>query len=365
MSKIKKFIPDEIFIATQQETEWSDEVSDKKIKAKSAFAVDASNEKRVETATTWAKRNYYGGKELPHELITEKNEPFCLSVMGYELRKGSDVIKVYDDNMRVYDMRLYAFVNTIAEIGMNSGGKFSGKFIWASHEGNWQPIPFGGKIHKKILDMDTQREEGFDLVKYGVYGTAKKTFIYLGDYEIPKRKEEELAVMFREGKIISENPKYYDRAYRYAINESRFIVKADEITGESVNKVVGEFAMVWYYRKDYGVEIAYSAKELLEKVKVAPPQDWIRFQQYSGTKNISLFCDTSLYYENSPEKFKLYGGALDKKKLVKKPEKTWVKKEISKELKDRIIEQVNEKLAGKGIDCVEFYELSKAKEIKK
>src|SRR6218665_3765078 len=126
-------IPEKLFIGRHASGNIKDEINNIDFIGQYAFAVDNSNEKRIETVKGWSTYSNYDPKTRQYTTILgdtfiRDNTPVDLRIVNWQSRMSTDVMKVADEYNDVYDIRVYMLPEILKDCGIEQGGRFIGKF---------------------------------------------------------------------------------------------------------------------------------------------------------------------------------------------------------------------------------------------
>lgn len=158
-------IPEKLFIGRRETETVKDEINNVDFHGQYAFAVDESNDKRKVTVAEWVTYTDYDytteqyTKHIGQTFVRD-NIPVELRIVNWQSRMSTDVMKVADEYNDIYDIRVYMLPEILKDCGIDRGGKFNGKFVWAMYDRSWTLIPYEGEIYKSLYVSHTLQTVG-------------------------------------------------------------------------------------------------------------------------------------------------------------------------------------------------------------
>ena len=160
------------------------------------FVVDQDNEKTLDTAMSWAKRDDKEPVVLKNILNTDIHN---VTIVALEIRsEGGRAYKAtfeYKGKTFYVDFREDVLLDCIREVGIQPGGILNGTYIWGRVGSQMKLVRVGSVLHQELIRSTRLREKGAglkkkDLVLGGVYRNRQgEDFLYLGDVSTTEIQE--------------------------------------------------------------------------------------------------------------------------------------------------------------------------------
>lgn len=150
------------------------------IKVKHTFPYNPESKTAPTTAKRWARHPLYDHttKEFSTPTSVEplelENTPKKYTIIDLAVRsEGGRAYKVVDEEMRCFDLREDQLLETIKLVGIGSGGRLNGEFVWGT-DTSTKLVLVGGRLHTEMV------EESNRLLSLKKAGSVKPSELVIG-----------------------------------------------------------------------------------------------------------------------------------------------------------------------------------------
>ncbi len=255
-----------------------------KLSVRPTFPYNPESKTAPATAQRWARGwHRYGEKVVDREPELFKNIEFDVTIMNIEKRsEGGRAYKVYDEDMRMFDLREDQVTEAIRHCGIAAGGRVNGKFTWGILNGSLKMVLVGGTSHAAMLKNMEELQKREEAVKTGtaltpdklqfghIYAKKDKSIhLFLGKVRLVGAKSTSYATL-----ELPTAPTFYDNI------ENSY--GEDFVTENNTNKRVAQswHNMTWEERTQFAW--IDSMKRTYEKYKDSVPEGY--YNRYPGIR---------------------------------------------------------------------------------
>lgn len=256
-----------------------------KLVVRPTFPYNPESKTAPATAQRWARGwHRYGEKVVDREPELFKNIEFDVTIMNIEKRsEGGRAYKVYDEDMRMFDLREDQVTEAIRHCGIAAGGRVNGKFTWGILNGSLKMVLVGGTSHAAMLKNMEEMQKRDEAVKTGsalspdklqfgrIYAKKDKSIhVFLGKVKLVGAKSPSYATL-----ELPTAPTYYEESDipHYG---SEFIAEQREL-----KRVAQSWHnMTWEERTQYAW--IDSMKRIYDKYKNSVPEGY--YNRHPGIK---------------------------------------------------------------------------------
>lgn len=186
-----------LYVSNPKKIELKYEDSDisygKSIDVNETFISDSDNVKTCDTGKKWAENNrlYDHSKresiKLGYTVETmPNNEISDVKITGLEHRgQGGRAYKVIVNGKYYVDLREDILLETILNVGIDSGGKLKGKYIWGKVGSSMKLIRSNSALHEELLkSTEMNLLKKISSLQVGtIYQSKTETLLYIGKFK--------------------------------------------------------------------------------------------------------------------------------------------------------------------------------------
>lgn len=204
-SDTSRIVKEVCYVTKKPET--VEDIFGNKLSVRPTFPYNPESKTAPATAQRWARGwHRYDEKVEDREPELFKNIEFDVTIMNIEKRsEGGRAYKVYDEDMRMFDLREDQVTEAIRHCGIAAGGRVCGKFTWGILNGSLKMVLVGGTSHAAMLKNMEEMQKREEAVKTGTALSPDK--LQFG--HIYKKKDETIHLFLGKVKLAGAKSSSY------------------------------------------------------------------------------------------------------------------------------------------------------------